>query len=268
MKAMGIRELGIKFDAVVSVDLGWSPKTENRTAVAYWTAADGVGWNELERPSALARFLHEFPGLRALVLLDIPIHDTTSLDRLRPFRGLDRSLMRMGIPMLPSYRAGTFGCELATEIESEFPGFEVVESYPYAALRFLWAVRGNPRCLDGPPAGVVDEETWMRDWPPKYKRARAKKERLRCMSMVQDTIAAFMPSAGCEDLRPEESLTLAELNRLADVYDALLALLVGIKLVEGLEWVLEAGVSGEDAVIPILVDDVLRTRWERARSIR
>lgn len=249
-----------KYDAVVSFDLGWSEANRVRTAAA-WCLEGGVPqWTPPDEEVEIITFLERFKGTHTLVLLDIPIYGTEGLSKQRPWRPLDRRLQSLGVPLLPSYKAGDYGMRLAETIMGRFPTIHVVESYPYAVLRFIWAIKLNNADLGSRLLPLVNVHSWWKDWPPKYKRARTKGERVQCMQQVLDKLILFMRIDGLEQLAPDELMNTSLLGNLTDVYDALLALVVGMKMAEGSPWVLEAKAGGP-SMIPILTDSNLREKW-------
>lgn len=138
-----------EYDAVISVDLGWSPRRTNRTAIATWRPGQDPVWTKPGSSPDILKLIGSLKVDRILVLLDIPIHGTEGLSKENPFRPLDRALIGCGIPLYPSYRAGSLGRELANAIEGISSGFRVVESYPFPVHRFMWAAREEPWCLEG-----------------------------------------------------------------------------------------------------------------------
>lgn len=246
---------------VISIDLGWSETNLDSTAAA-WCEENGKPlWTAPGDRTDILVFLKRFHGKRALVLLDIPIYGTDGLSRQRPFRQLDRALLAFGIPLLPSYKAGDYGDRIAGDIRSGFPDFEVVESYPYAVLRFLWAARHEPECLSRPLKPVVDVSSFARDWPPKYKRSRNKSERVRHMFSVLDTLNLFLDIGNTDELLPSDSMGSKQLDSLCDIYDALLGLVVGLEMASGSKWFFPAKVEDDSAMMPLLLDENLRVRW-------
>lgn len=248
-------------NTVISIDLGWSRTNLDSTAAAWCEEGGRLLWTAPGDRTDILVFLERFRGKRELVLLDIPIYGTDGLNRQRPFRQLDRALMSFGIPLLPSYKAGDYGNSLAGQIRSEFPDFEVVESYPYAILRFLWAARHEPACLSGPLKPVVDVSSFVRDWPPKYKRSRNKGERVRHMVSVLEILNLFLDIGNTGELRPDDSMVSKQLNSLCDIYDALLGLVVGLEMAAGSQWFFPARVENDSAMMPLLLDENLRARW-------
>lgn len=252
---------------VISVDLGWSPGNVGRTAVAWCRQQAAPQWTSAEETRDLLDFLRRFEE-EALVLLDIPIKGTEDLGRERPFREMDRDLLSFGIPLLPSVKAGDYGLHLAEEISRELPNLTVVESYPYAVLRFLWAIRNNPACLTGKLQAVVECGDFTREWPPKYKRARRKADRIVFMNQVQQLLGHFLELGEAEDLVPSQGMKRSELNLLCDIYDALLGLIVGQAMAEGSPWFFPAAEQHSQAMIPLLLDLNLRERYEEVKLRR
>lgn len=254
-------------DLIISVDLGWSRNNLSRTAVAWCRNQSAPQWTNAEETRDLIDFLRRFEE-EALVLLDIPIKGTEDLGRERPFREMDRDLLSFGIPLLPSFKAGDYGLRLAEEITRELPHFTIVESYPYAVLRFLWAIRDNPACITGELQAVVECDDFIREWPPKYKRARRKADRIVCMSKVLEMLRQFLELDEAKELIPSPVMKKSELNLLCDIYDALLGLIVGRAIAMDSPWFFPATEQQSDAIIPLLLDLNLRNRYEEVRQKR
>ena len=255
------------YDLVISVDLGWSRNNIGRTAVAWCRKQSAPRWTNAEETRDLLDFLRRFEE-EALVLLDIPIHGTEDLGRERPFREMDRDLLSFGIPLLPSFKSGDYGLQLAEEIEQALPHLTVMESYPYAVLRFLWAARDVPGCLREALQPVVDCHKFIREWPPKYKRARKKADRIVYMGKVLETLGLFLELDKAEELVPSPDMKRSELNLLCDIYDALLGLVVGRAIADDSPWFFPAKEEQSDAMIPLLLDSNLRQRCEEVRCRR
>ncbi len=259
-----MNERGSDYDVVTSVDLGWSPRNAGRTALACWRPGENPWWEVLEPGSMqdmLAR-LAPFRGERALVLLDIPLYGTEELSRERPFRPLDRALIACGIPLYPSWRAGSYGRELASAIGRLADGFEVVESYPNPVHRFMWLAQDEPGCLEGELRPIKALEDWRRRWPPAFKRGPLP-ERRKNLARLASVLARFLPG-DYSSLVPGEESRGRELDRLGDVYDALVALRAGMEMARSSPWLLEARVEGHAGMIPLLADANLRVMWEAA----
>jgi len=183
------------------------------------------------------------------------------LSETKKIRELDRIFLRIGIPLLPSYKAGLRGLELAEEIKKANPYACVIESYPYSALRFLWHIRENPRVLNGPRKPIVDLRRWRQEFPPHYKREKDLAKRIKAMKDVLDLIFRFVRVRNGDKLKPRAEMTRLELSRLTDVYDSLLSLIVGKKILEDSPWVFYAKALRCEGMIPILLDEILESKW-------
>ena len=210
---------------VVAVDLPWSAGHPDRTAVAVLTPAAQVSVVPVDPSEPIPSVIARLAAPDADVLLDIPIAGCTGEPGFRP---VDRRLARAGIPILPWTAAGTRGAELARAISERLPDARVHEVYPYAVLRVLWALKATGR-LGALRPGEVDgsvEPGWAA-WPPRYKRGRTRAERLRALAEVWAALTdrslglEFDPPLPAPDPR-------ASLARLADRYDAVLALVPGL----------------------------------------
>ncbi len=254
------------YEAVVSVDLGWSPETITRTAVAFWRPGTDPQWTEpgIISVGDLLGILACFKDERTLILLDIPIYGTEGLSKSNPFRPLDRVLLSCGIALYPSYRAGSHGRELASHISEISSNFEVVESYPHPVHRFMWLAQSEPWCLDEALRPVAGLEYWKRSWPPKYKSGRLETRKATFAAFL-DNLGKFLPG-DFSSLYPQPETRAKELAVHGDIYDALVGLKVGIEMARSSPWVLEARVEYHDGMIPILADSNLRAIWESSLS--
>lgn len=251
-----------EYDAVISVDLGWSPRRTSRTAIAIWRPGQDPVWTKPGSSPDLLKLIGSFRGDRVLVLLDIPIRGTEGLSKDDPFRPLDRALIGCGIPLYPSYRAGSLGRDLANAIEGISGGFMVVESYPFPAHRFMWAAREEPWCLEEEVRPVRGLERWRDIWPPKYKRGPLPERRGNLRELV-GVLGKFLPGDYSQLLPGPESGS-KDLDALGDLYDALVALRCGMEMARSSPWILEARVEGHEGMIPLLADTHLRDTWEEA----
>jgi predicted nuclease with RNAse H fold len=251
-----------KHEAVVSVDLGWSPENITRTAVAYWRPGEDPWWEERDPRASvdLLGLLAPFKEERTLVLLDIPIYGTEGLSKTEPFRLLDRALLGCGISLYPSYRAGAHGRALASAIEDVSGNFKVVESYPHPIHRFMWLAQDEPWCLEEELRPLEGTESWKKAWPPKYKRGSLPERRKNFSDLIA-VLGRFLPG-DYSSLIPGPENRGKDLDALGDIYDALVALRVGMEMARSSPWVLEAHVEGWDGMIPLLADANLRALWE------
>jgi hypothetical protein len=241
------------FDAI-SLDLPWSRATNGRTAVAAASARDGIVVSDgLDGPSA-ANWIADHAAPGAVVLLDVPVDGCEGLSQTRPRRAVDDGLARIGIPILPSYKSGDVGPFLREALHRGRPDLRVHETYPYAVLRVLWALREETGAVDLRPASYEAHAdrwpAWSR-WPPRYKRARTRAE--RCLEMGR--VAKLIRSCGepyASLVRTPRSGTSAELARLSDEYDAVLGLLAARALADGSPWSWRAeAADGQGSIVTI-----------------
>ena len=254
------------FDAI-SVDLPWSDATRGRTAIAAASAHRGIvvsdGLDVREAGDWIARHAAE----HAAVLLDIPLDGCRGLSRSRPHRPVDRGLARIGIPILPSYKSGNVGPRVREALHRARPDLRVHETYPYAVLRVLWALRLETGTVDLGPAShgahVERWPTWSR-WPPRYKRARTRAER----SVEMERVAELIRSCGepyASLVRAPRSGTSSELARLSDEYDAVLGLMAARVLADGSPWSWRAEAADGQGSILAIAPPWVRSRFlERA----
>ena len=220
---------------LLCLDLGWAPSTRSRTAAALLTPAGRIRVARLASrdDSELAKRLAGLLQPRALVLLDIPIEGCAELRPGGPaLRPIDRRLARAGIPVLPSLNAGVRGRELSGAIRALAPDVTVQETYPFAVLRVLWAlhVSGKLGAVKRRQAGELLSSAVWRRWPPRYKRAPTRGERIRALKEIfvllthPDLGLAFDPALPA----PLLGLSSSAIARLSDCYDACLGLIPGL----------------------------------------
>ncbi|GEM_PF-5060350 len=246
------------FEAVVSFDPDWS--REPKGAASLFLRDGKLDFTSVGERVKPLEYLSRLDAENALVLLDIPVFGTSGLSRQKPFRKIDRLLMKMGIPLLPSYKAGNTGELVAREILREYPGYLVVETYPYAVLKFLWNIRDKPEILGGPLVEVVERLRWVREKPPKYKRARSLDELRSSCELIKNLIVSFLPGLMEKRHMPPLTARRADLMKVSHIYDSLIALIAGIHFAKGSPWSVLVSLSGEDASILMLMDSTLR-KW-------
>ena len=255
---------------VLSVDIGWDATTEGRTAIAYRTFS-GISVMPVPANRDLAAQIGNLASGKALVLLDIPIEGCAELDARSPFRQVDRALHRCGIPVLPSYKAAGRGALLRDELLARRPDLRVEESYPYAVLRVLWALK-NARC--GLDLGrdsyqrVSLSEVWW-DWPPRHKGEPSLDARRSAAAEVAKLLCAHFPKA--EAVRKlAAAVPAAEskgLATLSDQFDALLGLVAGLAAAAASPWSWRAAVGEERGAVLTISDQWLREQFRSAGSI-
>src|SRR5881396_1937470 len=176
---------------IISVDLPWSEGKEKRTVAATFDGETPYLATDLpSSPDELVEQIACIAAPSALVLLDIPIEGCEHLSSTNAFRALDRGLLRVGVPILPSVKAGGRGANLKRLLWARRNDLRVEESYPYAVLRVLWALQRQEKVaalLDGRSQGTNLEGEWGA-WPPKYKRARIIEARRKAMGEVADLL--------------------------------------------------------------------------------
>lgn len=248
---------------VLSVDLGWSSATPGRTAVAY-RALSGVKLASVSSEDELVERLCGLASPKALVLLDIPIEGCSSLGPNTPYRRLDRVLQRTQIPLLPSVKAQGRGASLRDRILAKRRDLRIEESYPYAALRVLWALKrlGSFHLGRDSFARVSLEGVWG-DWPPKYKREPKLETRRAAAAEVAALLASHLPE--CEPVaRLPEAVGKAGSSALADLsdqVDAALGLVAGIAAASGSPWSWKASLGEGGGSILTIADRWLRERF-------
>lgn len=243
---------------VLSIDLPWG-HGQGRTAVASRSPA-GIAVAAVAGDDELVEYVHRNAATNALVLLDVPVEGCEVLDADNPLRGVDLRCHRIGIPILPSVKAGLRGPRLTTRLRGTRPDLRIFEDYPYAVLRVLWALhlQGRPFRFADDPA-TIDLSSQWRSWPPKYKRAKTVATKLVAMREVA-SVLAMVPGFASGVVQPADAATGSELTRLADNYDALLGLVAGIAAVDELPWSWLITASGDPGAILTIADAPLRRR--------
>jgi predicted nuclease with RNAse H fold len=246
--------------SVLSVDLPWSSRTTGRTAIAWW---DGAAAHVLlEREERLVQRVQALAAPGALVLLDIPLDGCEHLGPADPFRQIDRSLQRAGIPILPSLKASGRGPTQRDALHAARRDLRIEESYPYAVLRVLWAMKqsGGPAALDGDSYAASRIEGDWRNWPPRYKRAGSVGARQDAMSQVADLLVWHDRRFASAVKAPPPDSAGSALARLSDEYDALLGLVAGVAAYEQSPWSWSAQCEGGAGRILSIADAWLRGR--------
>ena len=243
---------------IVSIDLPWKEDTEGRRTLAIADpdgnieialAADDNGLLELVRNTAR-------PG--TIVLLDIPIDGCDKLNGAH-FRAIDTAISHQAFPALPASRAGNRGRHLRARLQNAINGLAVYEIYPYVAYKFL-AYLKNRQSLRHLATGRFDaliDDSFLKFWPPKYKRETEKPKRVENMqylySLLTDSSLGLKFSPPLQ--RPRDSLTSVGLNTLCDQYDACLGAIVGIYFIRGSSYACLAGDSNSGSML------LLADRW-------
>lgn len=253
------------FQSVISIDLGWSPENMTRTAAAYYRQGHDVWWSSPPGPDKrvhVCDLVAPFKDEATLVLLDIPVYGTEGLGPDNPFRPLDRVLLRCGVSLYPTIRAGSHGPELATSILGLSDNFTVIESYPSPVYRFMWMACDHAGLLEGGLSRIRDFSSWKKTHAPNPKRGRLTEKREKLARQVE-VIGRFLPG-DFTSLVPGPENSYRDIAALTDVCDALVALRVGMEIARGSPWVLEARVEGHRGMIPLLADLTLKEIWDDA----
>ena len=209
---------------VVAVDLPWSAAHPDRTAVAVLTPSGAVSVSSADARRALPSVIADLAEPDAHILLDIPIGGCSGSGAFRP---VDRRLAGAGIPLLPWTQAADRGVRLAREIRARLPQATVDEVYPYAVFRVLWALH-RTQSLGLLRPGRIEgrlERGWSR-WPPRYKRARTRGERLAALSKVRRILTGAELALSFDPPLPRPAA--GSRSRLTDCYDAALAIIPGV----------------------------------------
>jgi predicted nuclease with RNAse H fold len=202
---------------VAGVDLNWGDETQGRVAVALVdhgrtvTVTTGLSDDGLFALLSAAR--------PQMVTLDIPIDGCEGLSMQVPTRLIDRVLAGQGVPVLPSYKAGMRGAMLRDRIRSllgrETPVYEV---YPYGTYKVLAYATPIDRSS---PQDSAPGDGFRQWWPPKYKRALVKRERILAMVYLRRLL--MHPDFGLTFHPPLPHPGQMSMDALGDAYDACLA---------------------------------------------
>ena len=244
---------------VISIDLPWG-HGHGRTAIAS-RSPEGIAVAAVVDDDELVEYVQRHAATNALVLLDVPVAGCEALNATNPRRGVDDRCQRIGIPILPSVKAGMRGPQLTSRLLGSRPDLRIFEGYPYAVLRVIWGLhlQGRPFRFDD-DAATIDLSAQWRSWPPKYKRASTVANKLVAMREVASVISR-LPGFESVVVDPTDAATGMELTRLADNYDALLGLVAGIAGVEELPWSWLITTSRDAGAILTIADGSLRRRF-------
>lgn len=249
---------------IISVDLPWNPDKRGHRAVV---VADLAGNIKIitANDDELVKLVGDSAEPDSLVLLDVPVDGCENLGG-KHCRAVDRALLRQGISILPTSKAGNRGRALRERIQNSRRGREVVvlEIYPYAVYKFLAYLKDRELLglLKLDKFDTLLDEGFRAYLPPKYKRERKKEERLRNMEYLY----SLLTDAGLNyriPLRyPEAS---GNLGQLSDEYDACLGAIVGIYWAANSSYACIAGDSNSGNIL------LLADRWlagELGREVR
>lgn len=240
---------------IISIDLPWNPATKGRRylaiagpdrKIALLSARDDAGMTSLARE-------HARPP--ALVLMDISIR---GIDRLngQHFRPVDKALMRLGFPLLPSSTSGNRGKELSDLLQPGTTDITVLETYPYATYKFLAFLREKGRLGEvrrNEFRALLDDD-FIRYWPPKYKRESNRQKRRENLRYIYGLLRDVLTSLNYyADLPSPDGPP--SLDNLGDVYDACLGLIPAILYTHGSPFGRLAG-DPDSGMILVLAD-----RW-------
>lgn len=251
------------------IDLGWSRKNWSRTAIAWSDQRTGRVKVDLLGPDDwIEDWVRDLLIPGGIVGLDIPVDGCAGDGEEGAFRHVDRAMIKTGIPLLPSVRAGSFGREVAGRVQEAATAARVVEVYPYAVLRVLWSFyqAGIER-----PVHALRQGEWVphlcpTSWkkrPPAYKRV---KNRARMARLLKDTVQILDGTwygralDGITD-DPFSLMRRSELERMTDAFDALLGLVALDAHCRSSPYARSFSVPGHQGAITGLSDPWLWDRW-------
>jgi predicted nuclease with RNAse H fold len=234
---------------IISIDIGWKSEKfvaailKERNLIKF-LQGDNIG-----------KLISLYKDKSALILLDIPIEGCEELSSLNPLRPVDRLLLKIGIPVLPSYLAKTKGKEIKQKLLKGIKKAKVIEMYPYAVLRFLFAASQRIplfKLFRGSCSHIIDSEIWWNKWPPRYKRERKKEKKKEEFKKIYH-LFSFLEFYACI---PSPNNT--KLSLLSHYYDAILGLVLGIQVNESSPWTSLLEVPNTKGKIQILADKWLK----------
>lgn len=245
---------------LLAVDPGWSPAT-CRVAAA-WCATDGVvrwGCPPVAGHAELVEWISGWaagcgtpaerePG-QLRVGLDIPL----SLPAAGAFRPVEVKLRALGISPLPSHRAGAAGGALRRAlVERGVVGpAEVLEIFPFAVYRVLDWLRAQPGGL----GALAGRSPLVPGWKAALRRHRHRQykrvsgdERRAALAALADLLQE--PVLGWRIPMPLPRPGDLALDRLTDLYDALLGLLpMWLRYGRNHPWARCIGEPGEEILV-------------------
>lgn len=222
---------------IISIDLNWKPDPPKAGRIAV-TIADKEGYvydvvgglGDSGLLSCISGLITE-KNSPSIILLDIPI-DGCKFHKGQHFRLVERALVSNGFPLLPSSKAGLRGSRLKKKILSAAgKRTRVYEIYPYAVYKFISYLgqKGALPMLSSMKASNLLDRQFRTYWPPKYKRERTKRMRVKCMKHVLALLKDPHIGLAFKQPLPAPSMS-ANLSALADRYDACLGAIAGIHL--------------------------------------
>lgn len=249
---------------VISVDLPWESYNDGRTAIAMNSSESIRIIPDIYGDIELLEQVSSFAAQGALVLLDIPITGCRGLSSKYPFRPFERKLLKIGVPVLPSFKARGRGNTLRTSLLKKRPDLVVEESYPYATLRVLWALHLKHLKLFGAAfQDICLSDVWW-NWPPRYKRDPLLESRRHAMEKVRTLLVKTLGSNIPQLYSVPDFSGFSALARIADQYDALLGLIAGIAMRCNSPWAWKAICLESGGSIVGIADEWLRTRFDEA----
>ncbi len=255
---------------IISVDLPWNPATQGRIALAIADLNGSVEVISANNDEEMLQIIRDNEERNSLILLDIPIEGCKELENTqgKRFRSVDKALSHQGIGLFPSHRAGNRGKALKEYLEKQSKNIIVQEIYPYAAYKLLWYVQEKGKLInlaDNDFAYLLDEE-FKRQWPPIYKRAKKKNERLEATQflyrlLINNNIGlSFRPFLSYPDIT-------SNLDELSDKYDACLGAIVGLCCVRRNRYACVAGCQNEGEIL-LLADHWLQAELQKEIKVR
>jgi hypothetical protein len=253
---------------IISCDVAWNPH-KSRNAVAVVTEQGEVTClaRRLDDPHMLDLVCKWVSGSSALVLLDVPIEGCRSL--VGPRRPIENALQHY-ISLYPAARSEKRGEQLQNAIMTAVGhggSVTVKEIYPHAVYKFIWAAKEGRRLEEVTIARqistVLAGSFGPSLVPPKYKGGKISSDkRLSGLHNLHHTITTDLGLKFTQPLEPPSaSCTRAEMETLADLYDACLGAAVGWYCAAGNPYAWLAGNEHQGEML-LLADQWLKTQLE------
>ncbi len=252
---------------IISCDVAWN-SSKSRNAMAVVTDRGEVKSLAQRLDDAhLVDLVRKWSsGFRTMVLLDVPIEGCRDL--AGPRRPIENALQHY-ISLYPAVRSANRGERLKNTIMSAVRHRETVtvkEIYPHAVYKFLWAAREKGKLPEVTRARrcstLLDGSFTPTRVPPGYKGRKRRTERLRGLRSLRNVLSRELGLKFTYPLEgPRLCSTPAEMETLADLYDACLGAVIGWYCAAGNPYAWLAGDEKQGEML-LLSDLWLKTQLE------